>query len=85
MVTNKQTAITQYLDTVECATKKELLEKVARGWYYHNGSKHLGDVLTRMVRRRKIIRVSRGVYALKAKSLAQPKTAIDLFNQPRLK
>jgi len=54
--------IITYLKTVESATKKDIYENVKFS-YYHNWEKHLGDVLSRMVVSKRIIRVRRGVYS----------------------
>jgi predicted transcriptional regulator of viral defense system len=58
---NKQLEIQRYLLKVEQATKAEILENVPFG-YYHNGMKHLGDILTRMVQNGLLERVKKGVY-----------------------
>lgn len=44
-------------------TKKELVEAFGH-WYYLNQSKHLGELLGRMVNRGLIYRPERGYYAL---------------------
>lgn len=44
-------------------TKKEVVEEFG-GWYYCNESKHIGDILSRMVKRGLIHREGRGVYAI---------------------
>lgn len=53
--------IIKYLQTVETATKADIYKNVKFG-YYHNWQKHLGDVLSRMVNSKKIIREKKGVY-----------------------
>lgn len=58
---NKQLEIQRYLHTVGKATKAEILTAVPFG-YYHNGMKHIGDLLTRMVKNGLLERVSKGVY-----------------------
>jgi len=60
---DKQQEICRYLSTVEQATTKEISSGVSFG-YYANGSKHLGEILSRMVKSRKIIRVKKGSFKL---------------------
>lgn len=63
-MTEKQKAILQILrDHEEPMTKSELLEHFET-WYYHNSSKHLGDVLARMVNSGLLHRPKHGYYAL---------------------
>ena len=47
-------------------TKKEITEKLGNT-YYHNGSKHLGDVLSRMVNNGTLIRLKLGVFEIRTK------------------
>lgn len=54
--------IIEYLKTVDTAKKKDIYDNVKFS-YYHNWEKHLGDVLSRMVKSGKIIRVKTGVYS----------------------
>lgn len=44
-------------------TKKEIMEGAGLN-YYHNSSKHAGDVLSRMVKSGLLIRVRKGVFKL---------------------
>lgn len=58
---DKQKEILKYLSTVEKATLTEIYKAVPFGYYY-NGHKHLGDMLARMVKSRKIERIKKGVF-----------------------
>jgi len=71
-----QSQIIQYLSTVESATKKDIYDNVKFG-YYHNWEKHLGDTLSRMVKRQFIFREKKGVYRLKPSQQA-------ILNQPQI-
>lgn len=53
--------IFQYLRTVESATLEEIYQNVSFG-YYHNAHKHLGSVLSNMVKNGKIERIKKGVF-----------------------
>ncbi len=64
--TDNQIAIMRYLANVETATKVDLYCQCSKG-YFHNGMKHFGDILTRMVKQGMISRVSKGVYKLGGK------------------
>lgn len=60
---DKQKEVAAYLSTVEQATKSDIYENVSFG-YYHNWEKHLGELLSRMVKNKSIERVKIGVYRL---------------------
>lgn len=62
MLTKKQREIISFLKEGQ-KTKAEIVENF-KGWYYYNSSKHIGDVLGRMVMKNLIIRVKKGVYSL---------------------
>ena len=76
-----QEEILLYLKSVESATKKDIYTNVKFG-YYHNWQKHLGDVLTRMVRNGTIERVKRGVYQFKRNKPV--KDSVFYQSQPNL-
>lgn len=59
----KQLQVMRYLSTKESATSDEIYKNVRFG-YYHNASKHLSDLLSRMVKQGFITRVSKGVFKL---------------------
>lgn len=61
MKNDKQYHIMKYLSTVPQASVKKIYENVPFG-YYANGHKHLGEILARMVKNRKIERVRKGIY-----------------------
>lgn len=78
---DKQSEVLKYLLSKEVATKKEIYENVSFS-YYHNWQKHLGDVLSRMVKNGKIERVKPGVF--KAVRGGSPKPT-DKENPDQLK
>ena len=57
----KQQHIQKYLIKVQSATLAEIYDHVPFG-YYANGHKHLGEVLSRMVKNGMIERVQKGVF-----------------------
>jgi len=61
MANSKQFEVEKYLAKVPQATLEEIYQNVPFG-YYHNGHKHLGEILSRMVKSGKIARVKKGVY-----------------------
>lgn len=56
-----QAEVLRYLVSVPEATLSEIYQNVSFS-YYHNAHKHLGGVLSRMVKGGKIERVRKGVY-----------------------
>ena len=66
MKTTKQSQVIAYLRTVESAKKADIYRNVKFG-YYCNWQHHLGELLSRMVNRGLIERVSKGVYKLSDK------------------
>lgn len=64
------------------ATKKELVAKFG-GVYYCNGSKHLGEVLSRMVKSGHLIRIKPGVYKVenRAMRLCKPQQETTIFEK----
>lgn len=59
---NKQDEILKYLRTVPQATLSEIYDNVPFG-YYCNELKHLGEILSRMVKKGIIVRVKKGVFS----------------------
>lgn len=58
---DKQFEIEKFLSKVPQATTEEIYNAVPFG-YYCNGHKHLGEILSRMVKSNKIARVKKGVF-----------------------
>jgi predicted transcriptional regulator of viral defense system len=58
---NKQLEIQKYLSTVPSATIDEIYANVSFS-YYCNANKHLGEILSRMVKDGKIERVKKGLF-----------------------
>lgn len=79
---NKQSEILQLLYDGQPKYKKELNSLVSFG-YYHNGDKHFGDVLSRMVKNGSLIRLSKGVYKISGKEVTRKKIK-DSINQTKL-
>lgn len=76
-MTEKQRKIINLLRAnKEPMSKSELLKHFGH-WYYYNASKHLGDILSRMVDNNLLYRPSRGYYALG--NNATPSNQMSLF------
>lgn len=58
----KQEEVLKYLRTVPQANLSEIYDNVSFG-YYCNEMKHLGEILSRMVKKGTVIRVKKGVFA----------------------
>lgn len=78
----KQKFIIQYLYRFETATTAEIFEAIPWNHYYYK-KKHLGEILSRMVKNGSIERVRRGVYRLSkngiSKSLPVNENQTELF------
>lgn len=61
MTTDKQLEVQIYLKKVKCATIEQIYENVSF-YYYCNANKHLGALLSRMVKSGKIARVQKGLF-----------------------
>lgn len=64
MISEKQKEILRYCQENGEITKQQAVELIG-GCYYHNKSKHTGDVLTRMVKRGFLKREKRGLYKIR--------------------
>lgn len=62
------------------ATKSDIVEKFGQR-YYCNGSKHLGDMLSRMVKSKKLHRIKRGVFSISKPHNELINNQIDLFQK----
>jgi hypothetical protein len=58
---NKQQEISNYLAKVKVATLEQIYDNISFG-YYHNGHKYLGEILSRMVKTKKIERIKKGLF-----------------------
>lgn len=74
-LTEKQSAILSYLKVNSAISKQEAVRIIGKS-YYCNADKHVGDVLSRMVKSGLLIREKRGQY--KPGKLKQP---IEIKNQ----
>jgi len=81
MLTKKQKAVISYArEHGNKITKKEAMSLIDN--HYCNGDKHVGDVLSRMVKASLLIRIKPGCFELgKGK---RNKTTSIIFNQPDL-
>jgi hypothetical protein len=68
MKLNRQKEILLYLQKVESATLKEIYLNVSFS-YYCNEMKHLGAVMSRMVKNGKVERIAKGVFKIKTKHI----------------
>ena len=60
---NHQTTIINYLKTVETATLSNIYNNIDKS-YYANWQKHVGAIMSRLVKGGKVIRVKKGVFKL---------------------
>lgn len=60
---NHQSTVLHFLSTVESATLREVYDNCNLS-YYRNWAKHTGDVMSRLVKKGRVRRVKRGVFAL---------------------
>lgn len=81
---NKQSEVIGYLYTVEDADLDSIYRNV-RFSYYHNHKKHLGVLMSRMVKNGKVIRVKNGVFKLNTNHFRNlPKSEETDINQTSL-
>ncbi len=59
-------------------TKKEAVE-VYGSWYYHNGEKWIGEILSRLVKRNIFEREKLGVYIFRKTPISGPVEQTNLF------
>lgn len=64
MLTWKQQKILEFLMSHETMTKKDAMGMIDT--HFHNGDKHVGEVLSRMVKRGFITRIKPGLFKLKS-------------------
>ena len=66
---DKKTEVVKYLQTVEQATLSEIYNKMPFG-YYHNWSKYMGEILSRLVTSGKVERIKPGLFKFLRKNAA---------------
>lgn len=76
----RQQEVMKYLSSVETASLEEIYNNVSFS-YYCNYKKHLGDVLSRMVKSNIVERVKKGVFKVKVKSNCKAVTHGNVNNQ----
>lgn len=81
-MTQKQRAIRLYLKDGQ--KKKSQIVNRFKTWHYHNSNKYIGELLSRMVEAKMIIRVERGIYALYGQLEYPDSEPIDTTGQPSL-
>jgi len=75
-MTKKQKIIIEFArQNNNTLTKKDAMGLI--NTHYHNGSKHVGDSLSRMVKAGFLIRVKRGVFELGKGTRLKPVTIIE--------
>ena len=67
-MTNRQLIIKAFSGDYEKELTKKQIKEITGISYYHNTDKHLGDVLSRMVKSKILKRVKKGVYSLYSSS-----------------
>lgn len=78
-MTQKQKAIVQYLMTGQ-KTKSQIVNRF-KSWHYHNSNKHIGGILSRMVKAGQIVRIKKGVYCINEEPVHKAKKEIDTNQQ----
>ena len=74
---SKQKAILDYVRTNGSITSKIANEMLA-GYYYHNGEKYVGEILSRMVKNGSLVRIKNGLFELgKGKSSMQDPVIVN--------
>ena len=79
----RQQEVLNYLSTVPHATLDEIYRKVSFS-YYHNENKHLGALISRMIKNGTVERIKPGLFKFKqfnrkCSRTAEPKNQIKLF------
>ena len=74
----KQLEIQKYLSTVPSATIDEIYANVSFS-YYCNANKHLGEILSRMVKSGKIERIKKGLF----RYINEPEYADNFKKSPK--
>lgn len=73
---DKKLEVIKYLKTVEQASLQDIYDHMPFS-YYCNGNKHMGDILSRMVKGGRLVRVKKGVFKLANTDGIKPKMLID--------
>lgn len=60
---SKKDRILEYMYSAGTASKKDIIEGTGIS-YYHNTSKHVGDMLSRLVNNGTLARIKRGIYGI---------------------
>lgn len=81
-MTHKQKAIIQFIALRGGEAKKSEIVEAYKHWYYHNSAKYIGEILSRLVKSKKIRRLRKGVYAF-SPPVESLSSAANLFNSPK--
>jgi predicted transcriptional regulator of viral defense system len=76
-------SILTYLNTVESATLEELY-KVSDYSYYANWQKHFGQVMSRLVKQGKVVRIKKGVFRIAKHNEFKASSEVEIENQIKL-
>jgi predicted transcriptional regulator of viral defense system len=75
--------ILTYLNSVESATLEELY-KVSDYSYYLNWQKHFGQVMSRLVKQGKVVRIKKGVFRIAKHNEIKASSEVEIENQIKL-
>jgi predicted transcriptional regulator len=62
--------IVEYLKTVESATIEDIYQNCGRR-YYHNAHKYISEIMSRLVKQGRVIRVKNGVFKAANRTIVQ--------------
>lgn len=62
-LSEKQRVIIEYIRSNGNITKQQAVQMLGK-YYYHNGEKYVGEILSNMVKRRYIKRIKNGVFEI---------------------
>ena len=75
--------ILTYLSQTESATLHELYN-ISDYNYYHNWQKHFGQVMSRLVKQGKVVRIKKGVFRIAKHNEFKASSGIEIENQIKL-
>jgi predicted transcriptional regulator of viral defense system len=75
--------ILTYLNTVESATLQELYD-ISDYNYYLNWQKHFGQVMSRLVKQGKVVRIKKGVFRIAKHNEFKVSSEVEIENQIKL-
>lgn len=75
--------ILTYLNQRESATLQELYQ-ISDYNYYHNWQKHFGQVMSRMIKQGKVVRIKKGVFRIAKLGEGEVRAKQEISNQIKL-